>query len=98
MKYFHGSHVVPQSFTTAAEFLSLAAAQGHANAQNTLGFMYMRGQGVKQSYDKGFIFFKQAADQGLPNALYGLGLCCKDRFSVEKSLEGSFELLFMDPN
>ena len=36
----------PQDYKTAAKWYTLAAEQGYANAQNSLGIMYYKGQGV----------------------------------------------------
>lgn len=51
-----------------------AADQGVANAQFNLGFMYKRGQGVKQDSQEAAKWYRKAADQGLEVAQYNLGL------------------------
>jgi TPR repeat protein len=45
-----------------------AAEQGHANAQNNIGFMYGAGRGVPQNYSTAVSWYRKAAEQG-----YGLG-------------------------
>ena len=55
----------------------------------------MGGKGVKKSEEKGFQFFKQAADQGLPNACGALGLCYQKGWGVEKSWKRAFELFLL---
>ena len=50
-----------------------AAGQGYANAQNTLGVMHLKGQGVKQSYKQAVAWYRKAAEQGLFVAQYNLG-------------------------
>ena len=52
----------------------LAAAQGHASAQNNLGLMYEDGQGVVQDYAEAVRWYKLAAAQGHASAQSNLGL------------------------
>ena len=40
------------NYSEAFKFCSVAAEQGHAEAQFNLGYMYAHGQGVKQDYFK----------------------------------------------
>ena len=42
----------------------LTAEQGDANAQNSLGFMYVNGTGVIQDYVRAHMWFNIAASQG----------------------------------
>ena len=46
----------------------LAAEQGDANAQYTLGFMYRDGIGTKPDVKRAFELFTLAAEQGLARA------------------------------
>ena len=41
---------VPQDYQTALKWYSLAAEQGHVDAQTSLGSMYDTGEGVPQGY------------------------------------------------
>jgi len=41
-----------------------AAEQGHADAQNNLGVLYMNGQGVPQNRSLAIAWYRQAAAQG----------------------------------
>ena len=61
------------NYTEAFKFCSVAAEQGHAEAQFNLGVMYDNGQGVKQDYFKAFEWYQKAAEQGLAYAQYNLG-------------------------
>jgi TPR repeat protein len=54
--------------------LRTTADQGHADAQNSLGFMYGKGEGVKQDFAEAARWFRKAADQGLAGAQYNLGV------------------------
>ena len=51
-----------------------AAEQGNANAQNNLGLMYKRGEGVPQDYAEARKWYRKAAEQGLADAQYNLGI------------------------
>jgi len=50
-----------------------AAAQGDADAQFGLGFMYANGNGVPQDYKEAEKWFRLAAAQGDADAQFGLG-------------------------
>ena len=52
---------VPLDYTEAAKWVRLAAEQGHAGAQNNLGFMYDHGQGVARDQVKGLMWYSLAA-------------------------------------
>ncbi len=50
------------------------AVQGDAEAQNNLGFMYEKGQGVSQDYKQAVEWYTKAAEQGNAWAQYNLGV------------------------
>jgi hypothetical protein len=54
--------------------IQIAAERGSAEAQTTLGVMYTKGVGVcrGQSYARAYHWFRKAADQRAPAALYAL--------------------------
>ena len=52
----------------------LAAAQGNASAQYSLGMAYEKGQGVPQDYQEALKWYRLAAAQGYAPAEYSLGL------------------------
>ena len=56
----------------AAELLSQAAAQGHAEAQFNLGLMYYKGVGVPQNLKKAAELYSQAVAQGHAGAQHNL--------------------------
>ena len=60
-------------YATAARIYQSLADQGDANAQNSLGVMYLRGQGAKQDYDQAMKLFRRAAALGSPAAQFNLG-------------------------
>ena len=64
---------VPQDFTEAVKWYRLAAAQGDAGAQYSLGNMYSRGEGVPQDKAEAVKWYRLAAAQGNASAQYALG-------------------------
>jgi len=65
-----------QNYQAAAKWLSLAAEQGHANADAyyALALMYSNGWGAHQDYQAGVKWYALAAEQGHADAQYNLGL------------------------
>ncbi len=59
--------------TALREFRPLAE-QGDAVAQNNLGVMYRRGEGVPQDYAEAVKWYRKAAEQGAALALNNLGV------------------------
>ena len=57
----------------AAKLYRSAADQGHAAAQNNLGFMYEEGRGVVRDDAEAVRWYRKAADQGHTAAQYNLG-------------------------
>jgi TPR repeat protein len=55
---------VPQGDTEAAKWFRKAADQGHAAAQNNLGWMYQNGRGVPQGHSEAVKWYHKAAAQG----------------------------------
>jgi uncharacterized protein len=62
---------VPQDFAQALKWYRLAADQGNAFAQNNLGLMHEKGQGVPQDIVRAHMWFNlsgaQGHEQGLKN-------------------------------
>ena len=53
--------------------LQMQAAQGHAEAQYSLGVLYASGRGVPQGYSQAAKWYEQAAAQGQSQAQFNLG-------------------------
>ncbi len=78
-------------YATALREWRPLAEQGHAKAQNNLGFMYRKGRGVPQDYAKAMKWYSKAAAQGdtiaqniLGNMYYeGRGVLQDDAEAVE---------------
>ena len=62
------------NFSAAIEFWRPLAEQGHAEAQNMLGYMYRFGEGVAPDYPMARKWYRLAADQGNPTAQNNLGV------------------------
>ena len=60
----------------AKHLWELAAGQGDADAQNKLGFMHERGQGVQQSQERAAAYYRTAAAQGHLEAQRNVALLC----------------------
>ena len=60
-------------FAQAAKWFRVAADQGHADAQNSLGTMYSGGKGVPKDYVQAAKWYRLAADQGDSYAQTSLG-------------------------
>ena len=60
-------------YATALKEWKPLAEQGHAQAQDQLGVMYMQGQGITRDYKASVKWFKLAAEQGYVEAQDNLG-------------------------
>jgi TPR repeat protein len=72
--YDSGCGGVAKDYAEAVRLFSLAAAQGHAVAQNNLGYMFDKGQGVAQDYAEAVRLYSLAAAQGHAHAQFNLGV------------------------
>ena len=61
-----------RQYDEAVRWYSAAAAQGYAGAQNSLGVMYSRGEGVVENCDTAAHWFGLAAAQGYSAAVSNL--------------------------
>ena len=78
---------VDQSYQRARELFELAASQGCADAQFSLGIFYDQGQGVDQNYERAVEYYEAAARQGHATAQLNLGLLYLIGQGVEQSNE-----------
>jgi TPR repeat protein len=84
-QYFHGVNGVKQDVKHASVLLKLAAEQGDANAQYTLGNMYRKGDGTKPDIKRAFELYTLSAEQGLASAQYNLSAMYANGEGVEES-------------
>ncbi len=61
-------------YATALRIFRQLAEQGDADAQNALGIMYDKGQGVAKDYAEAMRWCRKAANQGEALAQYDLGV------------------------
>ncbi|MDH5709304.1 MAG: sel1 repeat family protein, partial [Hylemonella sp.] len=74
-------------FPGALILLTPLAERGVAQAQNTVGRMYMSGEGVLPDHGRALALFRRAAAQGLPNAQNNLGLMYAGGMGVEQDFK-----------
>lgn len=74
-------------YQTALTKLAPLSDQGVAMAQNTLGRMYLQGQGVQRDFDKALLLFQHAAKQQLPNAQNNLGVMYAGGYGVPQNFK-----------
>ena len=72
-------------YATALKEWKPLAEKGSAEAQNSLGYLYSIGQGVKQDYKTAFIWYKLSAAQGNVEAQYNLGLMYDEGYGVSQN-------------
>lgn len=79
-----------EDYEAAIRIWAPLAAQGDADAQNMLGFMYRWGQGVEQDFQKARQWYRLAADQGHATAQNNLGLVYRYGLGVPKNYAKAF--------
>jgi uncharacterized protein len=76
--------VIPPDYAAAASWYSKAADQGHAFAQDRLGFQYANGLGVTQDQAAAASWYRKAADQGHSGAQERLGFQYANGLGVQQ--------------
>ncbi|MBQ9574596.1 MAG: toll/interleukin-1 receptor domain-containing protein, partial [Synergistaceae bacterium] len=77
-------HHSKHDYAKAFEYYQKAAAQGLANAQCNLGYMYRQGIGIEQNYVKAMEWYEKAASQGMADAQYNLGYLYENGLGVKQ--------------
>ena len=77
------------------ESLRAAAEQGDATAQNNLGLLYHRGQGVAQDFEVAIRWYRIAAEQGRAGAQHNLGVAYRDGEGVVQNHEEAVQWFLM---
>ena len=92
-KYADGRKAdVKKDHVEAVRLYTPCALQGDHDAQNTIGFMYLMGKGVKKDSDLALKFLKQAAEGGVAQAahriavMYDQGQCYVDQ-DLDKAVQ-----------
>src|SRR3989338_2560505 len=74
LMYDGGRGGILQNYDDARFYFTLAAAQGHKDAQFYVGFMYRNWQGTPLNYGQALKWYTLAADQGHAEAQHNLGV------------------------
>ena len=57
--------------------------------------MYYHGVGTQKDHEEAFEWFKKAAEENIPQAVFHLGLCYQHGHGVRKNEDKSFQLFQM---
>ena len=79
------ARVFPGTMQEAVKWYRKAAEQGDANAQNSLGVMYYKGEGVPRDHQEAVKWYRKAAEQGHAGAQFNLGLMYHQGEGVPKN-------------
>ena len=82
-----------QDFQKAGKWFYQAAANGHAKAQDNIGYLYYMGYGVKQNSRKAIEWFLKALAQDYPDSAYMLGVIYYKGEGVPKDTVKGFQYL-----
>ena len=96
--YDHGERGVKANAEKAVEFYTLAANQGHQDAQFELARCYENGSGVVKNLEKAVEFYTLAANQGYRCAQYNLAQCYINGKGVAKNEAKAAELFTLAAN
>ena len=76
-----------------AKKIEIKAFEGVPEAQHDMGAIYVSGNGkVKQDLKRAILWFQEAANNGVANAKYNLGVLYHQGMGVEKNLDKALEL------
>lgn len=70
--------------------MSMAETSNDAMAQYWLGVMYLKGQGVEQSYEEASKWLRKSSEQAVPNAQYKLAKLYQDGNGVPQDNEYAY--------
>ena len=79
------SQLANREFWQRFDELTAAAMEGDAESQYTLGSMYYSGEDIDLDYEQAVFWFKEAAKQKHPDAMYYLGRCYIEGIGMEKN-------------
>ncbi|WP_261528067.1 tetratricopeptide repeat protein [Burkholderia multivorans] len=87
-----------KDYGTAMAQLAPLAAQGDADAQMLVGFMYQNGKGVPQDYAEAMKWYKLAANKGNNTASFNLGIMYEQGLGVPIDLQEAFRWFQISAN
>src|SRR5690606_36245003 len=71
--------------------LEMRAYDGIAEAQHDLAALYAAGGRVRQDYPRAVYWFQRAADAGIANAYYNLGVMAQQGLGMGRDAQKSFD-------
>ena len=84
-----GYDTIQPDTARAVELFKKSADEGYAPAQNYLGYLYQKGQGVPQNMDSTLYWLRMAADAGDPKAAYNVAYLMLDtRDKIQETSDG----------
>jgi len=83
-RHYYGQGV-RKNLALALRAYRKAAEQGHAAAQNRLGWMFEKGEGTEADYAEAVMWYERAAEQGHINAMNDLGYMHRQGWGVTQS-------------
>ena len=83
-RHYYGQGV-RKNLALALRAYRKAAEQGHAAAQNRLGWMFEKGEGTEADYAEAVTWYERAAEQGHINAMNDLGYMHRQGWGVTQS-------------
>ncbi len=81
----------PEGYQKAAIWLAKSAQQGFAEAEHSLGHLFLEGKGVEQDINKGIDLIAKAANQDLAIAQYNLGVFYREGELVQQNFQKAFD-------
>lgn len=90
--HYYGKNGTKQSFSEAAYWYLKAADAGQSSAQNSIGYMYLKGSGVKQNYAAALQWLTKSAEQGNTDGQSNLAFIYQEGLGVKKDLPKALDL------
>lgn len=87
------NHHQQGEYSEAIKWYRKIAKQGNAVAQQLLGLLYMKGQGVEQDFTKAIYWYRKAAEQDEAIAQYYLGILYLKGDGVEQDISKAVDWL-----
>lgn len=79
------NRLASKEFWARYDEITAAAMSGDAASQNQLGEMYYKGEEIDRDLEQATFWFKEAAKQKHPDAMYHLGVCFVNGEGVERN-------------
>ena len=76
-KYYLGLDGEPADDTSALNWFRKAAALGHAESLNYVGYMYRKGEGIGQDEAEAVRWYRKSAEAGNATGMNNLGFACQ---------------------